>query len=141
MEAYLMLCDAAEVMRDRAFVLGGGWVNRDARMPGMAVVVLMDVPWDQANRKHEMEIALQDEDGNIIKAGDPPRDVLMKGKFEVGRPAGHPAGMPLRFMQAINFHRLPLKPSKRYRWELKVDGETITWASFFTRPGKDRPTT
>ena len=67
MEAYLMLCDAAEVMKDRAFVLGGGWVNRDARMPGMAVVVLLDVPWDQANRKHEMEIALQDEDGNIIK--------------------------------------------------------------------------
>jgi hypothetical protein len=134
MEAYLLLCDAAEVVGDRTFILGGGWVSRSPRMPSMAVVVLLDVPWDQANRRHELEIDLLDEDGNMVATGDPPREVRMKGNFEVGRPAGHPAGMPLRFMQAINFHHLPLKPSKRYSWELKLDGETMTWASFFTRP-------
>lgn len=133
MQAFLLLCDAAEVVGDRAFVLGGGWTGRNPRMPNMAVVVLIDVPWDMANRKHEMELSLQDEDGNTVGAGDPPRDVRMKGSFEVGRPAGHPAGMPLRFMQAINFHRLPLQPSSRYRWELRVNGEATSWASFFTR--------
>ncbi len=134
MEAYLLLSDAAEVVGDRVFVLGGGWVGRSPRMPNMAVVVLLDVPWDQANRRHEMELLLLDEDGNMVSAGDPPREIRMQGSFEVGRPAGHPAGMPLRFMQAINFHRLPLGPSLRYSWELKMDGETVTRASFFTRP-------
>ncbi|MDY6796133.1 MAG: hypothetical protein SWK76_12790 [Actinomycetota bacterium] len=136
MNAYLLLCDAAEVVRDRAFVLGGGWVSRDTRLPGMAVVVLLDVPWDQSNRRHEIELSLQDEDGNLVSAGDPPREVKMKGSFELGRPAGHPAGMPLRFMQAINFHRLPLEPSRSYRWELALDGEAISWASFFTRSSR-----
>jgi len=134
MEAYLLLCDAAEVAGDKVFVLGGGWVGRTSRMPNMAVVVLLDVPWDQANRRHDMELYLLDEDGNMVQMGDPPRDIRMQGSFEVGRPAGHPAGMPLRFMQAINFQRLPLGPSKRYSWELKLDGETLTRASFFTRP-------
>ncbi|RJP34738.1 MAG: hypothetical protein C4536_02030 [Actinobacteria bacterium] len=134
MQAYLLLCDAAEVVGDRVFVLGGGWVGRSSRLPNMAVVVLLDVPWDQANRRHEMELFLLDEDGNMVSAGDPPREIRMQGNFEVGRPAGHPAGMPLRFMQAINFHRLPLNPSLRYSWELRLDGETVTSTSFFTRP-------
>jgi|DewCreStandDraft_5_1066085.scaffolds.fasta_scaffold02810_8 hypothetical protein len=134
MQAYLILCDAAEVMGDRTFIMGGGWVSRSPHMPGMAVVVLLDVPWDQANRVHEMELKLLDEDGNAVSAGNPPREVCVKSNFEVGRPAGHPAGMPLRFMQAINFHLLPMQPSQRYRWELKVDGETVSLASFFTRP-------
>ncbi len=134
MEASLILCDAAEVVGDRVFILGGGWVVRSPRMPNMAVVVLVNVPWDQANRRHEMELVLLDEDGNTIKAGDPPREVRMRSGFEVGRPAGHPAGMPLRFMQAVNFHILPLKPSQRYSWELVMNGEALTRASFFTLP-------
>jgi hypothetical protein len=136
MQAYLLLCDAAEVVGDRTFILGGGWVSHSSRMPGMAVVVLLDVPWDQANRVHEMELKLLDEDGNAISGGNPPREVRMQSSFEVGRPAGHPAGMPLRFMQAINFHMLPMQASQKYRWELRVDGETIAWASFFTRPSR-----
>jgi Family of unknown function (DUF6941) len=134
MEAYLLLCDAAEVVGDRTFILGGGWVGRSPRMPGMAVVVLIDIPWDLSNRKHELELVLQDEDGNMVSAGSPSREIRVKGSFEVGRPVGHPAGMPLRFIQAINFQRLPLQPSLRYHWELKVNGETTGSASFFTRP-------
>lgn len=134
MEAHLLICDAAEVVGDRVFVLGGGWVGRPPGPAGTAVVVLLDVPWDQANRVHELEVTLQDEDGNVISAGDPPREIRVRGNFEVGRPAGHPAGMPLRFMQAINFQRLPFKPSSRYAWELKVDGEVLTRSSFFIRP-------
>lgn len=134
MEADLLLCDAAEVVGDRVFVLGGGWVGRSPRMPNMAVVVLVNVPWDQANRRHEMELVLRDEDGNPISAGEPKRDVRMRSNFEVGRPAGHPAGMPLRFIQAVNFHLLPLQPSQRYSWELSMDGEAIARASFFTLP-------
>jgi len=134
MEANILLCDAAAVVGDRVFVLGGGWVGRSHRMPNMAVVVLFNVPWDQANRRHEMELELLDEDGNMVSAGDPAREIRMQGSFEVGRPAGHPAGMPLRFMQAINFHHLPLQPSQRYSWELRLDGEPLTRASFFTRP-------
>lgn len=134
MEAYLLLCDAAEVVGDRTFILGGGWVGRSPRMPGMAVVVFLDVPWDLANRVHELDLVLRDEDGNAVSAGNPPREVRMKGNFELGRPAGHPAGSPLRFMQAVNFHLLPLQPSHRYRWELTVNGEAVGWASFFTRP-------
>jgi hypothetical protein len=136
MEVNLLLCDAAEVVGDRVFVLGGGWVGRSPRVPNMAVVVLVNVPWDQANRRHEMELVLLDEDGNLVSAGEPPREIRMSGNFEVGRPAGHPAGMPLRFIQAINFHHLPLQPSRRYSWELKMDGEPTAWASFFTHPKK-----
>ncbi|MDI6831027.1 MAG: hypothetical protein QME88_06790 [Actinomycetota bacterium] len=132
MEAHLLLCDAAEVVGNRVFVLGGGWIGRSRRMSDMAVVVLLDVPWDQANRRHDMELALLDEDGNAISAGDPPREVRVQGSFEVGRPAGHPAGMPLRFLQAVNFHRLPLEPSRRYSWDLRLNGEPAARSSFFT---------
>lgn len=132
MDAHLLLCDAAEVVGNRVFVLGGGWTGCSARIPGMAVVVLLDVPWDQANRRHDMDLALLDEDGNPVSAGNPPREVRVQGSFEVGRPAGHPAGMPLRFMQAVNFHRLPLEPARRYGWELRLNGEPTARVSFFT---------
>lgn len=133
MNGYLLVCDAAEVAGNKAFVLGGGWMSCEAVIPAAGVVIFLDVPWDQANRRHRLELTLQDEDGKTVTAGSPPREIRVRGDFEVGRPAGHPAGMPLRFMQAVNFHRLPLKPGCRYRWELRVDDEPVATASFFTR--------
>jgi hypothetical protein len=65
----------------------------------------------------------------------------IKGTFEVGRPAGHPAGTPLDTTVAINLGRLALPPGGRYVWPLTIDGRSEdSWSvAFSTRAAPASP--
>lgn len=133
MEALLLLCDYAQAINGKLYIIGGGWTVCSPRMPSMSLAIKVLIPWDQANVKHNLAVELQDADGHPVNAGDPPLPVRRQGDFEVGRPPGVKPGSDLDFIMAVSFFGLPLEPNTGYRWQLEIDGEPLARASFYTK--------
>ena len=132
LEASLMLCDCAQVVDGKLYILGGGWDRTRVGNPAIGIAMEVLVEWTETNQKHTFEIELQSEDGDPVLVGDPPGPLKISGEFATGRPVQHPPGMPLGVRQALNIQNVPLEPSSRYRWELRIDGHPETWVRFYT---------
>lgn len=133
----MMLCDAAQAVEGKLYILGGGWsVVGPAAMP-MAIAIKLEIPWDQANRPCSWRLSLVDADGHAVflPTPDGSQQVMLEGQFEVGRPAGLPPGTPLDLPMVINIAPLPLRPGTRFEWLLDIDGNHLEdWrAGFSTR--------
>jgi hypothetical protein len=134
----LLLADAAQAVEGKLNILGGGWsVTGPAPAPS-AIAIKIEVPWDQANKRHRLELALRDADGQPVRVPTPMGEQAMTvaADFEVGRPPGLKPGTPLDVAMAINLGPIPLAPDRRYIWQCFINGETREdWsASFTTRP-------
>jgi hypothetical protein len=120
-EAIMLLCDAAQSVGGKLYILGGGWsqVPAQALTSGqpMALAISLAVPWDQANEKFEIVARLTNEDGEPVEGAPEAR-----GQLEVGRPPGLKRGTPLDSTLALNFTGLSLAPGG-YVWELRVNDE------------------
>jgi hypothetical protein len=133
METILLLCDYAEAISGKLYVMGGGWTTCPPGPRQMAIAVRVMVPWNEANTKHTLTLFLQDEHGKTLELGDPPTKVMQDGSFEVGRPPGVPTGSEIDFTVVFGFIGLPLEPNKSYRWQLEINSEPSGHASFRTR--------
>lgn len=135
----MLLCDAAQEANGKLFILGGGWTVTGPAPTPSALALKIDVPWDQANRRHRLRLDLVSQDGQPVMVPTPlgqgPAQVT--AEFEVGRPPGHPPGTPLAVVLAINIGPLPLAPGTRYEWRCYIDEETRDeWhVAFNTRSG------
>ena len=121
-----MLADSAQVADGKLYILGGGWSITGPPAPS-AIALLVEVPWDQTNRRLEWRLELVDSDGYPVltpagEGGENP--ILMGGDFEVGRPPGTPHGAPIGLPLALNLSPLPLDPNHRYEWRFTIDGES-----------------
>lgn len=139
MEAHILLADAAQQDQNgsKIHALGLGWSTTTTPLPAQAIIILIKVPWDQANRPHKFEVDLVDEDGNPVTTTGPvgEQPVQLAGDFETGRPPGLPPGTPLDLSTSFNVGPgMPLAPG-RYTWRLSIDGTTEpSWsASFLVR--------
>lgn len=118
----MMLCDSAQAMNGRLFMLGGGLSVIGPKPQPLAIAIHVTVPWDRANIAHEWTLELVDEDGRPVTMNEKP--VRVTGKFEAGRPAGLRAGTPLGVALAINLTALRLRPGIGYSFVYSVDGES-----------------
>lgn len=127
MEATILLCDAAEAINGKLYILGGGWsVTGPAPTPS-ALAIKFDVPWTDANRKIPVSMRLLTADGEQFSIHDPVgnlQPVEISLEIEVGRPPGVAHGTPLDATVAFGIPPLPLPPGSRYVWELTVDQKT-----------------
>jgi len=130
----MVLADAGQVADGKLFVLGGGVTQIGPQPQPLAIVLLIEVPWDRANIEHDWTVELLDEDGGPVIHDDVP--VLVGGTFESGRPPGHAPGSPLGVPLAINFSALPVEPGRGYLWRLAINGtsEPDWQRSFAVRP-------
>jgi hypothetical protein len=135
----LMMADAAQVADRKLYILGGGITLLPARPTPVAIAMIIQCPWDQANMRHSWKLELLDEDFSPVFAGE--RPVLVGGEFEAGRPAGVTPGASLDVPLAINFGALPVKPAMRYTWRLSIDDNTEPeWrVSFSVREAQSKP--
>lgn len=129
-----MLCDAAQEMGGKLFILGGGWsqLNQPDTPTAMALAILIKVPWDQANEKHGFEAVLMTADGERFHFEG--NEVATQGEFETGRPAGLKRGTDLDVPAVLAFNGLAL-PAGGYRWEVFVDGTQMAVAPFRVNEG------
>lgn len=138
MRVTMLLADAVQAVNGKLYILGGGWSMTAARPTPSALAVKIDVPWDEANRKHEFRLALLDSNGKEVSVPGPTQDVGVEfaGAFEAVRPPGLKPGTPLDVVLALNVAPLQLQPDSRYVWRCWIDGETRQdWeAGFSTRP-------
>jgi hypothetical protein len=121
-EATMLLCDAAESVGGKLYILGGGWsqVYTPNTPMNMALAVKLSVPWDMSNEQVMFLASLVTEDENPIDLGVGP--VKAEGDFEIGRPPGLKRGTPLDASFVLNFPGVALQPGG-YVWKLEIDGE------------------
>lgn len=134
----MLLADAAQVADGKLYILGGGWSVTGPNPVPSAIAIKIEVPWDQANKRHLWELVLVDSDGTPTMLGgtEGPLTLQFGGEFEVGRPPGLPEGTPLDSTIAIGLGPLPLLAGRAYTWRLRIDGRTSPdWElRFLTRP-------
>jgi hypothetical protein len=140
MRVRLLLCDAAQAVNGKLYILGAGWNLTGPQPIPSALAIQIDVPWDQANRRHKIVLKLVTDDGTPVTAPTPDgnRPVEIDAGFEVGRPAGHKPGTPLSVVLALNIGPLQLQPESRFEWRCEINGETSEeWTvGFSTRPAQ-----
>ena len=125
MKATMLLADAAQAVDGKLYVLGGGWSITGPAPAPFAIAVKVEVPWDQAARRHALRLELLDADGDpvLLPTVDGGSEaVVIEQAFETGIPPGLKPGTPLDFAFAINFGPLPLAPDGRYEWRMSIDG-------------------
>lgn len=136
----ILLCDAAQAVGGKLYVLGGGWSITGPQPAPMAVALKLSVPWADANRRFNIRIVLVDADGHPVRLPTGPdgadQSVEVPFAFEAGRPAGLVPGTALDGCFAVNFPPMPLLPGARYEWRVEVDGrcEDAWRVPFSVRP-------
>jgi hypothetical protein len=129
MEATLLLCDYAEAVNGKLYVMGGGWnVAFSGGQPiNVALAILVICPWDQTNRRHELRVELLTGDGQLVEIQG--QALSFTAEFELGRPPGIKPGTSLNAPFAWNLQGLTL-PVGGYEWKVRIDGEPIDGRAF-----------
>jgi len=126
--AKLILCDHAVTdPAGKVHMLGAGWSLTSSPTPPHAVVALMKIPWDRADQKIEVSLALLTADGEEVVVQSPtgPVPIAAHAEVQARRPPGLAPGSPLDASFALNVQPLPLPPG-RYHWRLQVAGGMLT---------------
>ena len=141
MRTQILLVDAAQADQSgKAHALGIGWNVTGTPTPPMALLILIEVGWHEANQRHSLRAELQDEDGHpVLIASDTGEDtrVVIQAEYEVGRPPGSVPGVPLNMPIVFNIGGgIPLVAGRRYRWQVENSGQPDTDLSlgFYVRP-------
>lgn len=141
MKLTMMLCDAAQAVNGKLYILGGGWNLIGPDPAPSAIALHIDVPWDETNQRHNLRLALVTDDGRpvMVQTATGPRPTQIDAGFEVGRPPGVRAGSSLPIVLAINIAALPLPPDSGFEWRCDIDDQTRDdWRlPFSTRPAPD----
>src|SRR5215213_9033969 len=120
MEVTMLLCDAAEEVGGKLYILGGGWSN--ILTPGVpisaALAVKVSVPWVETNRRHRIRAVLQTDDGAPVDLGEGP--IMAEGQFAVGRPVGISPGSSIDAAFVLKFEGLALGAGG-YVWQLYIN--------------------
>jgi hypothetical protein len=128
-EADVLLCDAAQEVGGKLFILGAGWSRVLPQGPlTMAIAVKLKVPWHAANQRLTIRLALLTEDGKPVTESSG-NVVAVEGLMEVGRPPGLRPGTALDSALAFTVNALTLDPG-HYRWELTIASELLKSITF-----------
>lgn len=134
MEAQMLLCDYAEEMNGKLYVMGGGWNRLVAETPAsVALAILVGIPWNATNQPHALRLALVDEDGKPVVPKGAEDPLVVEAKVEVGRPPGTKPGSIFNAPLAIRFPVMFLTAGG-YRFDLAIDGTLLVSAPFSVVP-------
>ena len=145
MKITILLADAAQAVGGKLYVLGGGWSITGPGAVSCALASKIEVPWEEANRRHRLQLRLLDSDERPVRlaTAEGERAVEIDLEFEAGRPAGLAPGTPLDVTTVVNINQLSLPPGGRFFWRCAIDGRPAAdWGhtaddwqiAFSTRP-------
>ena len=123
-EATMLLCDSAQSVGGKLFILGGGWsiIKKTDQAMSMALAVKLAVPWSRSNERHRIEAVLQSDQGAAVMHEG--QEVRTEGEIEVGRPPGLTPGTPLDAAFVLTFQGLTLE-SGGYVWLLRSGDDVV----------------
>lgn len=141
MKLRLFLARAAEVQNSLLYALGMGWTEIGPDPSLFAIGGLIEVPWDETNRPHKLDLSLVDGDGQPVTvptpAGDQP--ARFEVNFDVGRPPGVRPGRSFTIPVALTLPPLPLPPGRDYVVRGTIDGQVLDEVTFAVRPAAATP--
>lgn len=128
-EATILLCDFAEAINGKLYMMGAGWnvlfaVNQPVNT---SIAVLVEVPWDETNRRHQLSVELLTDDGEPVEGQGQP--VVARGEFEIGRPPGVKPGSSFNAPFVWTFNSLVLAAGS-YAWHVAIDVQPIARRAF-----------
>jgi len=123
-EATVLLCDSAQSVGGKLFILGGGWslLKKTDQPMSMAQAVKLAIPWSRSNERHRIEVQLETDQGMAVSHEG--QDVRAEGEIEVGRPPGLKPGTPLDAAFVLAFQGLALEPGG-YVWVLRGGDDAL----------------
>lgn len=137
MRVKILLADSAEVREGLLFVLGAAWVEIGPAPQPFAITGVIEGDWDEANNRHTIEFAIDDEDGNPLMVpgltGEMP--FRLNTPFEFGRPVGSVRGTTFNIPVAMPIPQIPWTPGRRYVLIVRVNGMEHDRIRFSVRPG------
>ena len=138
----MLLADFAQAIEGKLYIMGGGWSMTGPTPSPSAIAMKIEVPWNEANRKHNLKLELLDSDFRpvIVPTPNGNAPLVISGDFEVGRPAGILQGTPIDVPLAFNIGPIPLEPGMHYVWRLSINGAgKDEWQAAFSTKRSDRP--
>jgi|SRR5271166_6113629 len=92
MKISLFLADAAQAdaQSGKVNALGLGWRQCQTPTPAFALVLFLDIDWDETNKQHRLKCQLLTTDGEPVTVPGPqgPQRILFEAAAEAGRPPG-----------------------------------------------------
>ena len=139
---WLILADAAQLVGNKLFLMGGGWDKLTVNSPfpvdqRCALALALRVAWNETNQKHSFEIEIMSEDA----ATEQPRSLMKAGgQFELGRPPGISPGQDQRFQVALDM-TLKIDASGTKTVVARIEGQEMKRLSFSVAQGANFPRT
>lgn len=126
MRITLFLADAAQAdpQSGKVNALGLGWRQCQTPTPAFALVLFVDINWDETNEQHKLKCQLLTTDGDpvILPGLHGPQPMLFEAAAEAGRPPGAIRGTSVRIPLTVNVPAgIPLEPGI-YEWRVDVEG-------------------
>lgn len=120
----MLLCDSAQAVGGKLFILGGGWslIKKTDQPMSMALAVKLAIPWSRSNERHRIQAQLESDQGSVVQHAG--ADVRAEGEIEVGRPPGLKPGTPLDAAFVLTFQGLALDPGG-YVWVLRTGDDSL----------------
>jgi hypothetical protein len=117
----MLLCDAAQSVGGKLYILGAGWSQMLANNPtDMSLAIKLLIPWSRTNEPVNVRASLLNRaSAEVVDFGMGP--VRIETAVELGRPPGMARGTPLDASLVMNFPGVRLAPGN-YVWELEVGG-------------------
>ena len=124
---FLLLADHAEALNGKLYMMGGAWdrlqISDIAAPVSLSIVIGVLVPWGLTNEPHQLQVRMEDEDGNRVL---PDTEITIN----MGRPATAMQGQVFRAIAALNT-RVALPGVGAYRLIASVAGHSQKRATFY----------
>jgi hypothetical protein len=126
MKISLFLADAAhaDAQSGKVHALGLGWRQCQTPTPAFALVLFLDIDWDETNKQHKLTCQLLTTDGEPVVVTGPhgSQRISFELSAEAGRPPGAIHGTSVRMPLSLNIPGgIPLEPGI-YEWRVEVAG-------------------
>ena len=126
MKITLFLADAAQAdaQSGKVNALGLGWRQCQTPTPAFALVLFLDIDWDETNKQHKLKCQLLTTDGKPVVVTGPQgaQRISFEAAAEAGRPPGAIHGTSVRMPLTLNIPAgMPLEPGI-YEWRVEVEG-------------------
>jgi uncharacterized protein DUF6941 len=124
---FIILADHGEAISGKVYILGGGW--NMLNLPDLpqewafAIVVGLDVSWDETNQRHKFALHIEGPDGDRL--GD---QLLID--LEAGRPPGSLAGQDQRVTFSL-VTRLTFEQAGPHAVVVRIGEQEIGRARFY----------
>lgn len=126
MRISLFLADAAQAdaQSGKVNALGLGWRQCQTPTPAIALVLFLDIDWNETNKQHKLTCQLLTTDGDPVSVPGPngPQRICFEASAEAGRPPGAIHGTSVRMPLTLNIPAgIPLEPGI-YEWRVEIAG-------------------